>query len=387
MMNRGCVVWALALLVLAVCGMPPPAQACGGGFGRGLEVRPERNVLVAHHDGIETYLFDLRFCGLAAEFGLILPVPDKLTEKPSLAERRTFTDLEELTKPEVKVKKECIRVAGVGGAPGKGAGGGGSVHVEAAGHVGIFDWSLLRADTTKAFTDWLDANHYPYPSEASALDAFRHYVDKKWHFVAFKVTAASKEPALGERVCGDFGPLRLAFPASSPIVPVRVLGAAPLGAPRHVWEIYTVGKTQLRTDFGRVRTRFSGPLTAEGLAGAPSLKMLAQAGDRLTRLEVTFLPKDAKDDMAFRAVVPPEDFREVVYRTENAPELCPPKGLFDPPADPSPAVTGGLPSPVTAPQSVPKGLRWVYLAGAAVSVLLVAAAIGVVLLFSGRSKG
>jgi hypothetical protein len=42
-------------------------------------------------EGTETYVFQPRFCGSAQQFGLILPVPAKLSAQPALSKAEVFT--------------------------------------------------------------------------------------------------------------------------------------------------------------------------------------------------------------------------------------------------------------------------------------------------------
>ena len=77
-MNR---LLTIACLFCAVTfGWQSTAKACGGGFGDGLEIDTSQKIVVAFKGGVETYVFSPHFCGRAASFGLILPVPSSLTK-------------------------------------------------------------------------------------------------------------------------------------------------------------------------------------------------------------------------------------------------------------------------------------------------------------------
>ena len=62
---------------------------------------PKQDIVVVHQNGVETYVFQPRFCGSAQQFGLILPVPAKLSAQPTLSKAEVFTNLVELSKPQI----------------------------------------------------------------------------------------------------------------------------------------------------------------------------------------------------------------------------------------------------------------------------------------------
>ena len=75
--------------MLAVALIAPAALPCGAPFGNGINVDPEQDIVVVHKNGTETYVFQPRFCGSAQQFGLILPVPAKLSAQPALSKPRS----------------------------------------------------------------------------------------------------------------------------------------------------------------------------------------------------------------------------------------------------------------------------------------------------------
>ena len=178
-MRPNLLIAASAVVLLAA----PAAWPCGMPFGDEIEVKPSQQIVVAYQGGVETYVFSPEFCGQATDFGLILPVPAALAANPSLASSELFPHLDILTSPEIQEVVVCQDDesgcmawgaddrAGSLEAPGQSDPG---VNVVDAGHVGQFDWTLLQADTEAAFTDWLDANGYPYSS--SATPEFARYV-------------------------------------------------------------------------------------------------------------------------------------------------------------------------------------------------------------------
>jgi hypothetical protein len=316
--------WTTALLSSS-------ALPCGGGFGQGYTISPQQQIVLSHKDGVETYFFSPHFCGRSASFGLILPVPAPLNSDPAIGDPALVTELEDLSQPTVEIEKMCRGSAiGCGGDDAAFTGGafekGGEsdgVDVIDSGKVGLFDWSLLKADDAKSFTDWLDANHYPY--SASSVDDFLYYVQSGWYFVAFKVTAGPTDPPQGKRLCGDLGPIVLSFPTAEPVVPARIAAASSQGDAgyastydytRFVWRIFAFGSSQFYVTSGEsTQLRFSGEITTQHLAKYPALGAMSAAGDRLTTVDVTFQAASLATDLVFRTVTP-YDYRFTEYRAE-----------------------------------------------------------------------
>lgn len=290
-------------LAVAALALPSAALACGGFFARNVEVSPDQSIVVVHRDGVETYVFRPRFCGEATDFGVILPIPAALSAAPALADDALFDQLGAITTP--KVVEECIQEHSTIGC-GSPAGGidrgievdGGvwnGVGVLERGRVGVFDYVLLQATSATAFTDWLDANGFPHG--AASDDAYASYVERRWYFVAFKVSTGGTVPDAGQKLCGDLGPIALSFPTQAPVVPARIAGVNGGGG---TWRLFTIAAHQQALDQRSAAffssLYFAGTLDAAMLSSAPATAALARASERLTALDVTF-----------RAGPPPED--------------------------------------------------------------------------------
>jgi MYXO-CTERM domain-containing protein len=309
------------------------ALPCGGAFGPSYTIDPAQKIVVAYRDGNETYVFNPRFCGQAESFGLILPVPAPLTANPTLGSAELYADLAGMTAPTIVTR--CSTSLGAGGkAAASGTGGGkagtGGTTVIDRGQVGIFDWALLQATSVTSFTDWLDANGFPY--QPSAVTAFQYYVDGGWYFVAFKVSAGAGTSGgsggsgaggvfvgtggkggvggLSAQICGNFGPILLSFPApEAPVVPARI---ASVSSTSLSWTIYTLAAEQLRARNVSQTLRFSGAVGPSELETHPGVTPLAREGDRLTELLVTSAPSQ---DFVLEPNPSPTDYRreEIQY--------------------------------------------------------------------------
>jgi hypothetical protein len=290
------------------------ALACGAPFGSGMSVDPKQDIIVVHKAGVETYVFQPTFCGDAKDFGLLLPVPSLLSKNPSLGKAGAFTQLDALSRPKDVYTTECAGRGGDGMDAGVGGYGDASngTTIVASGRVGFLDWVQLQATDQASFTAWLDANHYPY--DPSAKSAFDYYVGKHWYFLAFKVAQDAAHVPGG---CTALGPIVLKFPTATPVVPSRMASAGatatgsgeqPPGMGYFAWRIFGITDGAKQIDFGGYPyVSYSGALGAGQL---DSLDGLASAGDRLTKITMTFT--GATSDDRPLVLSPPLDYRETV---------------------------------------------------------------------------
>ncbi|OGQ85369.1 MAG: hypothetical protein A2289_01425 [Deltaproteobacteria bacterium RIFOXYA12_FULL_58_15] len=312
--------------VAFILSLPRVALPCGGGFGAGIEIDPAQTIVLHFENGVETYVFNPYFCGEATEFGLILPVPSTLRQTPELADADLAKELEALTAP--RVVTECQSSGGgCGGARGGSKSNGlgmdrsgewyPGVDVVDAGEVGIFDWTLLQADTATAFTDWLDANSFPYDEQSAAH--FSYYANQSWYFVAFKVTAGDAAPPLGSKLCGELGPLVLQFEADQPVIPARIAAVNQSAYAANAWRIIAIAASQLRLTDTRLNSDllYSGTISDNSLAAYPAIASLGATGERVTKLDV-FFPWEGVDADIYLEVDPNQgDFRQTVVEYEE----------------------------------------------------------------------
>jgi len=316
----------------------PAAFPCGAPFGTGINADPKQDIIVGHKDGVETYVFQPRFCGTAPEFGLILPIPSKLSTAPTLSKASVFTQVDALSRPEYRTQTLCDSGGRVGSSTGAGGGSGssngGGATVVSSGTVGFMDYTQLKAENTASFTDWLDKNGYPY--DTLAKDAFSYYVDKGWYLLAFKISQGTVSS--GNTVCKDLGPVKFSFTSELPVVPTRMATArnrdstgALAYASSFTWRIFgiTAGTKQVAFTNGTTSRRtlgYSGVLKAGDLA---QLDGLAQEGDRLDKLSVNFDYGSTDPDIAL-SLASGTDYREII--TSYSYVTCPDAGAPDAPA-------------------------------------------------------
>jgi MYXO-CTERM domain-containing protein len=311
----------LGIALATLSSLSAPALACGGGFGGEVRLDPAQTIVITERDGEEGYTFQPHFCGKASAFGLILPVPAALTSNPALADVNLYDQLAAVSAPTVETVEVCASngfVLGgsanaVDSASGSTSGG---TYVIDQGKVGIFTWELLKADTSRSFTDWLNANAFPYP--ASAASAFDHYVQSGWYFVAFRVTASQTDPTVGYQICGDFGPISLSFPTPQAIIPARMATAGDTQS-LFFWRVFTIAAHQMTVSSGTSsgqassQQQFAGKLQDEDLANRPAAGSIAKPGEWLTELNISFYGPTLKDDITLASTTSDQAFRRHLY--------------------------------------------------------------------------
>jgi MYXO-CTERM domain-containing protein len=341
---------ALATMLAAAL-VAPAALPCGAPFGNGVNVDPQQDIIVVHKNGVETYVFQPRFCGSAREFGLVLPVPAKLTAQPSLAKTDAFKKLDAMSKPETRYSTVCNSRGGVGGASG-GTGnsgvGGSWTTVVSSGTVGFMDYAQLDTVSVDALTAWLTQNGYPYDAQATA--AFDYYVKKGWYFLTFKVDQGMDA---GAGTCKDLGPIKFSFPTTVPVVPTRMASARAKDTSGTLsygsgfsWRVFGITDGSKQVDFASPSYSyrvlgFSGLVASSDVS---SLDGLAASGDRASKLTVTFGYGSTDSDVELKLATG-QDYREIVYQTTYI--TCTDGGIdsgaqpIDAPMDLRPPVEGG----------------------------------------------
>jgi hypothetical protein len=300
------------------------AMACGAPFGAGVDPDPHQDIIVVHRNGVETYVFQPSFCGVAKDFGLVMPIPSKLTAIPTLENQAAFARADAMSKPTVQNRTLCRSKGPVDasiGAPGGWNDSG--TAVVSSGQVGFLDYAELKADSESALTDWLTANGYPY--DDMALSTFSYYVEKGWYVLVFKISRGAGRDGYA---CYTLGPVRLSFASDVPVVPSRMAAtrrpvqssSMPYGV-GFSWRIFAISPGATQVGFDANQSGFTlgqAPIRNFGFSGlvsgadAADLAGLADEGDRLTKLTLTFSYGSGGPDVAL-ALQAAKDYREIQY--------------------------------------------------------------------------
>ncbi|MEU6254099.1 DUF2330 domain-containing protein [Streptomyces sp. NPDC047043] len=312
-----------ALLAVQLGSLIAPAYACGCGAmipGAQQRVAVGREESVVRWDGRqEQIVMSLTVDGDAQKAAWIMPVPHRATVE--LGDPELFTQLRNATAP---VRRDRYHfwpqdgdwplVTGddtSAGAPPPGAA---APHVGVVGRqqLGPFDVARLTATDPAALNGWLDTNGFVMPPRLT--DALQPYVDRRWEYVAVRLTPATASTALS----GTLDPLHLTFAAGQPIYPMRLsrLARTPqsLGLyvlADHRMETRTaIGGDRPRTTFaGRVTTP-AGPL-AELAKGTPYLTAIGQEFPNPASISGDHVLRPAPEDTPFQQVIYEDHLRTV----------------------------------------------------------------------------
>ncbi|MEV1068451.1 DUF2330 domain-containing protein [Streptomyces sp. NPDC050263] len=305
----------LVLLAIQLGSLVAPAYACGCGAlvpGDGRRLTVGREASVVRWDGKQEQLvMSLTVDGDADRAAWIMPVPNRATVE--LGDPELFDQLTGATAPEQRTRHHFWPQDGdwpltTGdddrvGPPPPGAGAGG-VGVVGRQRLGPFDVARLTATDPADLDDWLRSNDFVFP--AALKTALQPYVDRRWEYVAVRLTPESTGAALN----GRLDPLRLTFAADTLVYPMRLsrLAATPQSLGLYILAAHRmepasrIGGERPRVTFaGRLGTT-TGPL-AELAKGTPFLTAVAQEFPRPTEISGDHELRRAATDTAFRQVV------------------------------------------------------------------------------------
>lgn len=163
--------WCVLLSTLLLTALP--AQACGCGMDiprEGDTSVPQERALIRWDRQTDDSFMSLSVEGAARDAAWIVPVPSRATVH--LADATLFAELEDLTKPAMKVEWGIGGTQGdTGSAPGSAA-----VTVRECQTIGPFNVSNLAATDVGALRDWLTAHGYRVPARLDTV--LDRYVDR-----------------------------------------------------------------------------------------------------------------------------------------------------------------------------------------------------------------
>src|SRR3954466_16098816 len=213
LLARLLVVAAVTVASLTLVG---PSWACGCGAlitrtDSGVDVAEETSIV--HYDGRqEEIVMRLSVRSQAHDAAWLMPTPTRA--RVTLGERAWFDQLDRLTEPAVVRDRPWLPRLDHRSSSGAAAPPGSGVGVLARQRLGPFEVTTLSAGDSGALAAWLTGHGYHLPGRLA--EALRPYVTQRWSYTAIKLV-----PGQG-RLSGELDPLRIAFPASAPIYPIRL---------------------------------------------------------------------------------------------------------------------------------------------------------------------
>ena len=221
MLNRLWVSGLLAGVIVALVGLAAAesALACGGFFcvNTPVDQNAERIIFTQNRDGTVSAYVQIEYTGSAPDFSWILPLPEAIDaeaiEVPEDA-MAAFRELEAATDPVfippplpecvTNVIPEAMMVAFD------------AVEVFASGEVGPYGFDVVGSEDPDALVIWLRENNYRVTEAMEPLIDL--YVEEGFVFLAMKL-----RPGQGVQ---DVEPVKVTYPSSSPMIPLRLTAVA-----------------------------------------------------------------------------------------------------------------------------------------------------------------
>ncbi|HVK23979.1 MAG TPA: DUF2330 domain-containing protein [Actinokineospora sp.] len=295
----------MVLLLALVVGGPGVAYACACGamIPSDAQAKAVGEIGLVRWDGTQEVL-DLAMIvgGKTKDAAWIMPAPPGTEVR--LGEDGLFERLSDLTKPRVvksyRYWPEFEYGDGSGGAPagGKGAG----VTVEGTSTLGPFEVTTLSGTDGSAVSGWLTEHGYPARPELGPT--LQTYLDQGWRLLAVKLT-----PAGTDALTGQLTPLRMTFPATKPIYPIRLS--------RHAKSTQTV-VTYVAAPYRVVSdsrvtalTAFAGWVDGADVEGTPGERLF------LTKIRQVADPDEIAGDFTYSRASDDSEYHEVEYVEVN----------------------------------------------------------------------
>jgi HEAT repeat protein len=206
---------------------------------------PTQKAIIVYDAGREDLILQVKYEGPVSEFGWLVPVPNLPTvQKGSM---KCFYELSQYTQRHFETawqhnqtKSMSLGVAGIDSA-GKSEP---PVKVIEIKTVGAYEIAVLATKDTGALEKWLEANHFSFPTNATAV--IDSYVQRQWYFVAAKVNL--EQGALGlvssalKLPAGELNPLQISFASEHCVYPLKISSAN--GTPSEI-QVYVLSPEPL----------------------------------------------------------------------------------------------------------------------------------------------
>jgi hypothetical protein len=262
------------VVILAESALLRPSWACGCGAmiaSSGVDVARETSIV--RYDGArEEIVMRLSTRSQARDAAWLMPTP--APARVTLGERAWFDQLDRLTAPRVVRHRHWLpRLGGkeYASAP-PGARGGNGVGVLGTQRLGPFEVTTLSASDADGLANWLTAHGYRLSDRLA--EALAPYVAEHWTYTAIKLV-----PQNGT-LTGDLDPLRIEFPAKTPVYPIRLSRLAKTPQSVH---LYVLAPHRVDVSGLTMATTYAGRVTPAQVA-SPGLRAMIGPGAFLTEL-------------------------------------------------------------------------------------------------------
>ena len=303
-----------ALVAGPMLATPASACACGALFTTdGATVDHETAAL--KYDGTnEDLVVSMDLLGSTPDAGWLMPVPAQASV--SVSDIALLDELAERTRADVQrvtnwwPNFDFIDMLGIGKDDDTAGAEQPTVSVLDQRELGPYTVAQISAKDTTALTAWLTSNGYTLP--ANLAGAMTPYADANWVFVAVKLTA----PDPAQPYTGRLQPLRLTFPTSEPVYPMRLSQVAT--GPQSV-TLYVIAADRMDVEFSPVQGAAPNLIYA-GVVDPSNISAISRVGQWVTqrsflvRYDQTITdPSQITSDYTFTRAASDDEFRAVVY--------------------------------------------------------------------------
>lgn len=273
----------LVALFFALCAPTPTPAHADGKFFRHLQVADEPGIaaqraILAYRDGVETLVVQSDVTGDGESFGWVLPLPAAPTSIEACAANELKAVAQSLSPQIVRTRSEWLLFAGVlflvtliaarehlrprtepreplsvcgivlallalfiaisVFLPSLSTAGRGLTDATVLQHLraGVYDVSVISGQSGESVEAWLADNGFACPPTASSVIA--EYVQDGWCFLTARVAGDSAGAVTHH-------PLRVTFPVSQPVYPMRLTGS---GGNPVVLDLFVIGQRQAAAD-------------------------------------------------------------------------------------------------------------------------------------------
>ena len=241
----------------------------------------------------------------ATEAAFVMPVPARAAFE--LADGQVFAELDRFSQPRVAYRDVARDLDGDGAGEAPAGDAASDVTVTDQVTVGPYEVAQLTGTDATSVADWLHANGFMLPDTIGAR--LSPYLAAGWLVVAVHLVPTT----------ADFGlpPMRLSFPTTEPVYPMRLSSAAETAQPTRLYVLadHRTDASSPAPDGPDPDVTFAGWLGPDDLAGYPLLAEHVTGRQFLTRYDGRFEPRLITDDIHLTKAATDQTHREVVYRT------------------------------------------------------------------------
>ena len=179
---------------------------------------PNQKALIVFQDGVEDLIVQARYQGGDEDFAWVVPTPAR--PQVGKCSNKLFHELSRFTAPPMPTAPSRSESNAGGARDG--------VTVYERKQVGVYDVTVLGATGAGGLLHWLNSHGYAVSSRLKGL--LDGYIRRGWTFTAMRIDLRKAGGGNPEKVrrllaSGELQSLRLTFPASQPIYPLKISSA------------------------------------------------------------------------------------------------------------------------------------------------------------------